>query len=131
MRNCAQKRPPPPAGVASNLDENAAISAVFQPKIAPFAANDRPTNTLKSQTSDSDSTSSQDGCVEKLKLKIPKSSKNPPVASKKPALKPNFRRRRALLATEPSDGKQRLLSEFLRDGLVAANEGRTSEDGAL
>ena len=104
------------------MDKN----AVFQPKMASFASNELPTNTSKSQSSDSGSTSSQDGFSNNLKLKIPKSTKNLPVASKNLRLKPNFRRRRALLATEPSDGKQRLLSEFLMDGLASTNEGRIS-----
>ena len=53
------------------------------------------------------------------------------VASKNLRLKPNFWRRRALLATESSDGKQRLLSEFLIDGLATTNEGGTSGLGDL
>ena len=87
-----------------------------QPKMTSFAQVFKPTNTKKPQTSESDSSSSQDGSSRLKRVSVQKSTKNLPGATKYLRLKPNFRRRRSLMTSEFSIGKQRLLSEFLNSG---------------
>ena len=62
---------------------------------------------------------------------IQKLTKNLPGATKNLRQKPNSRRRKSLLTSEPSVGKQRLLSEFLSSGLVSTNEEEAGEDLSL
>ena len=121
--NLETKRPPP--------CEKQAKTAEKQPKIASFAQAFKPTNTEKLLTSGSDSASSQDGKPKLKGVLIRKSTKNLPGATKNLRQKPNSRRRKSLLTSEPSVGKQRLLSEFLSSGLVSTNEKEAGEDLGL
>ena len=106
----------------SEISKNAAISPENLPLDLNSARGSSPTNTSSSQTSETDSSSSCDVITTPKPLSIPKPKKNLQPVPKTSRMKPNFKRRKSLLMSEKSLGKQRLLNEFFTSGLSSTNQ---------